>query len=382
MKNGYHRNARSTALLIVTLLIISLLFGTASASAFADQADPIEKSLIENGKFACSLAEYKELVDASDREYITEIIPDDSDAGEGSLMILSSDSKTGVLFFFSSDEESVNDGYDQACFGKFIETDHDALFNMYTDLITILDPSIDKSILNSFLVDSEENTSLISHKELGSLSFLITGSGEGTSLIILEPAEVEASAVSPAPAADDGKKTDSGNVDKEAHYQALISAYRAEEYDKAVEEYANVIGYQYADRYFDLIQAKFCSLLELTDDELKDLEKRLLSWIDFEDASKALVYNPAMADIYLKGFWKNTGNVVYTLEWENGWYSTLPVVPYSGNHAYIYGGTCWRYSGDDIENSVANFDLVPVSETQMDVYCYQTKGTYRLNKIR
>ena len=383
MKNSHRSNTRITALLIVTVLISSLLFGTVSAPAFADQADPFEYKLIENGKFVCSLAEYKELLDASERKYKTEVIPDDdSDGGEGSLLVMSSDSKAGILFFFSSDEKPVKDGYDQACIGKFYEADHDVLFDMYADLITILDPSIDKNSLESFLADMEKNASLTSRKQLGSLSFLITGGAEGISLIIIEPAGVEDSAVSPAPAADAGKNADSGTADKEGHYQALISAYRAEEYDKALEEYLNVIGYQYADRYFDLIQAKFCSHFDLTDDELKDLEKKLLSWIDFEDASKALVYDPAMANIYLKGFWKSTGSIVYTLEWENGWYSTLPVVPYSGNFAYIYGGTYWRYSGDDIENSVANFELIPVSETEMDVYCYQTKGTYRLNKVR
>ncbi len=176
-------------------------------------------------------------------------------------------------------------------------------------------------------------------------------------------------------------RTDSVNSEQEEHYQALISAYRAEEYDRALEEYINVTGYQYADRYYDLIRAKFCSYFELTEDEIVQLKKELLSWIDFEDAAHALVTNPDMAEVYLRGFWTSSGNVIYTLEWENGWDTTLPVVPYSGNYAYIYDGTYWRHNGD-VDNSVAQFDLKPVSETAMDVYCYQTKGTYRLNKVR
>ena len=86
-----------------------------------------------------------------------------------------------------------------------------------------------------------------------------------------------------------------------------------------------------------------------------------------------------ITDRFLKGYW-STNNGMHTFEMrENGSYTTtIPVVPNSGDTYEIYGDVLRSYFASNPEKKTDEFKINVISESEIEIYAYQTKTNYRL----
>ena len=85
----------------------------------------------------------------------------------------------------------------------------------------------------------------------------------------------------------------------------------------------------------------------------------------------------------LLGYWTSS-NGMYTFEMkENGAFTTtIPVVPQSGDSGLWDNGVFFRYYSNSPGIKTPNLKFILVSDTDVEIYSYQTKTTYTLHKRR
>ncbi len=170
---------------------------------------------------------------------------------------------------------------------------------------------------------------------------------------------------------------------QEEAYKAMVDAYKAGNYSDSYSYYEQAKGYQDADKYGNLLKARLCYDLKLKDSEIESLEKAIVSDIDFADSKDVLVCNSAIAHYYLHGFWKSSNGMhSYEVKDNGSTSTTVPVVPRTGNYYDIVNGTYWRYFEGKWDERTAVFDFKPISKSTMEIYSYQVKQSYTLNKTR
>ena len=164
-------------------------------------------------------------------------------------------------------------------------------------------------------------------------------------------------------------------------YEKLVEAYKDQDYITSYCFYEKAKGYKDADQYANLLKARLCYELNLTDAQLVDLKQEILKDISFEDAADVLVCNIRIANAYLMGQW-----------WaKNGYYfkvtnsiseTNLPDEPYTGKNYYnIYQGTYYEYNNwSDPNDRIAQFSFKPVSASEMTIYCFKNSATYTFTK--
>jgi len=94
------------------------------------------------------------------------------------------------------------------------------------------------------------------------------------------------------------------------------------------------------------------------------------------------VLNP-VTESYLLGYWTSR-NGMYTFEMKKDWsyYTMVPVVPQCGDTYDLVDGILYQYYARNPSKKTANLKFTAVSDTEMEVYSYQTKDTYTLFKRR
>ena len=180
-----------------------------------------------------------------------------------------------------------------------------------------------------------------------------------------------------------GKAVSSPFASPEEAYHEMVTAYKAGNYSGSYSYYEQSKGYQDADKYGNLLKARLCYTLKLTDSEIEELEKAIVNDISFADSKDVLVCNFAIAHYYLLGTWYSTnGTYIYEVKDNGGTTTTVPVVPRTGNYYEILNGTYWRYFDDKWDERTAVFDFKPISKSKMEIYSYQVKQSYTFNKTR
>ena len=180
-----------------------------------------------------------------------------------------------------------------------------------------------------------------------------------------------------------GETVSSPSTSPEEAYQEMVTAYKAGNYSDSYSYYEQAKGYQDADKYGNLLKARLCYTLKLTDSEIEELEKAIVNDISFADSKDVLVCNSAIAHYYLLGTWYSTnGTYIYEVKDNGGTTTTVPVVPRTGNYYEILNGTYWRYFDDKWDERTAVFDFKPISKSKMEIYSYQVKQSYTFNKTR
>ena len=180
-----------------------------------------------------------------------------------------------------------------------------------------------------------------------------------------------------------GETVSSPSASPEEAYHEMVTAYKAGKYSDSYSYYEQAKGYQDADKYGNLLKARLCYTLKLTDSEIEELEKAIVNDISFADSKDVLVCNSAIAHYYLLGTWYSTnGTYIYEVKDNGGTTTTVPVVPRTGNYYEILNGTYWRYFDDKWDERTAVFDFKPISKSKMEIYSYQVKQSYTFNKTR
>ena len=115
-------------------------------------------------------------------------------------------------------------------------------------------------------------------------------------------------------------------------------------------------------------------------DALGDMEsvKESIAAGDFIEApSDEVTYD------FLIGYWSSR-NGMHTLEMkkDHGYITTIPVVPQSGDTYDLFDGVIYKYFANNPGNKTANLKFTKVSDTEIEVYSYQTKTSYTLIKRR
>ena len=86
---------------------------------------------------------------------------------------------------------------------------------------------------------------------------------------------------------------------------------------------------------------------------------------------------------FLEGYWSSrNGMHTFEMKKDHGYITTVPVVPRSGDTYDLIDGVLYKYFASNPGNKTANLKFTKVSDTEIEVYSYQTKTTYTLIKRR
>ena len=172
-------------------------------------------------------------------------------------------------------------------------------------------------------------------------------------------------------------------VSQEEAYQAMLDAYKAGKYSDSYGYYEQAAGFKDADKYGNLLKARLCYTLKLTDSEIESLEEAIANDIGFADSKDVLVCNSAMAHYYLLGYWKTSNGMHgYEVKENGGSTTTVPAIPRAGDYYTILNGTYWSYFDGKWDDRIAEYKFTPISKNKMEMYSYQAKQSYTFTKIR
>ena len=165
-------------------------------------------------------------------------------------------------------------------------------------------------------------------------------------------------------------------------YLAMKDAYAKGDYTGCL-DFCNRLGdYKDTQKYTVLAMSHkwydYCETLE----DINTLTKALVQIIDFEDAKDLLVCNDYFAECYLKGYWVGPGGGITFEMRDNGYTTTAPVVPQSGNTYEIVDGILYKWFTDNPSRRTPNYQFIPISDKEFYIYSFQTDLYYPLNKIR
>ncbi len=161
----------------------------------------------------------------------------------------------------------------------------------------------------------------------------------------------------------------------------MVAAYKDKRYSDSYSYYEKASGYQDADKYGNLLKARLCYTLKLSDSETEALEKAIVNDISFADSADVLVCNDAIAHYYLLGYWRTSNGVhAYEVKANGGSSTTMPAVPKSGNYYSISDGIYWSYFDGKWDERTAQYKFKPISKNQMEMYSYQTDQTFTFTK--
>jgi len=86
---------------------------------------------------------------------------------------------------------------------------------------------------------------------------------------------------------------------------------------------------------------------------------------------------------FLIGYWSSrNGMHTFEMKKDHGYITTVPVVPRSGDTYDLIDGVIYKYFANSPGNKTANLKFTKISETEIEVYSYQTKTSYTLIKRR
>ena len=85
----------------------------------------------------------------------------------------------------------------------------------------------------------------------------------------------------------------------------------------------------------------------------------------------------------LIGYWSSrNGNYTFEMKDNGGYVTTIPVVPRTGDTYDIIDGILYRYFASNPNRMTPNFKFTKISDTEIEVYSYQTEASYTLYKRR
>lgn len=99
--------------------------------------------------------------------------------------------------------------------------------------------------------------------------------------------------------------------------------------------------------------------------------------------TKAPIISDGVTYDFLIGYWSSR-NGMHTFEMKSdyGFITTVPVVPRSGNSYDLIDGVIYKYFANNPGNRTANLKITKISDTEIEIYSYQTQQTYTLLKRR
>ena len=169
---------------------------------------------------------------------------------------------------------------------------------------------------------------------------------------------------------DDNEFYDKNNNDSdEKLYQAMKGAYVNKSYQGCL-DYCKKLG-DYKDTYQYMVAAMahnwfdYCETVE----DVNSLAQLLIQQIDFEDSKDLLVSNIFFAIPYLKGYWSSSnGGITFEMKDDGGYITTVPVVPRAGDTFDLTDGIMYRYFSNNPSKKTPNLQIIPISETEMQIY--------------
>ena len=72
----------------------------------------------------------------------------------------------------------------------------------------------------------------------------------------------------------------------------------------------------------------------------------------------------------------------FEMKSNGGYVATIPVVPYCGDSYEMIDGIIYKYYASNPSQVTPNLKITMVSDTEIEVYSYQTQATYTLYKRR
>ena len=86
---------------------------------------------------------------------------------------------------------------------------------------------------------------------------------------------------------------------------------------------------------------------------------------------------------FLVGYWSSrNGMHTFEMKKDHGYITTVPVVPRSGDTYDLIDGVIYKYFANNPGNKTANLKFTKISDTEIEVYAYQTNTSYTLIKRR
>ena len=86
---------------------------------------------------------------------------------------------------------------------------------------------------------------------------------------------------------------------------------------------------------------------------------------------------------FLVGYWSSrNGMHTFEMKKDHGYITTVPVVPRSGDTYDLIDGVIYKFFANNPGNKTANLKFTKISDTEIEVYSYQTKTSYTLIKRR
>jgi len=96
-----------------------------------------------------------------------------------------------------------------------------------------------------------------------------------------------------------------------------------------------------------------------------------------EAASDDITYD------FLVGYWSSrNGMHTFEMKKDYGYITTVPVVPRSGDAYDLIDGILYKYFMSNPSNKTPNLKFTKISDTEIEVYSYQTQSSYTLIKRR
>lgn len=85
----------------------------------------------------------------------------------------------------------------------------------------------------------------------------------------------------------------------------------------------------------------------------------------------------------LVGYWvSRNGKHTFEMKSNGGYVTTVPVVPKSGDSFYMEDGIIYKYFSNNPSRVTPNLKISMISDTEIEIYSYQTQDTYTLYKRR
>lgn len=85
----------------------------------------------------------------------------------------------------------------------------------------------------------------------------------------------------------------------------------------------------------------------------------------------------------LIGYWtSNNGMHTFEMKSNGGYVTTVPVVPRCGDTYTIEDGVIYSYYANNPSKVTPNLKITMISDTEIEIYSYQTNSTYTLHKRR
>ena len=155
---------------------------------------------------------------------------------------------------------------------------------------------------------------------------------------------------------------------------------KATEYSDYQEIFENIWESGYFLRSFLITKAYENYALDILEGNYKEFKDAINAKANGSEGNSA---GGSVTQSYLMGYWSSrNGMHTFEMKKDYSYITTVPVVPKCGDTYDLNNGILYQYYANNPSKKTANLRFTAISDTEMEVYSYQTKDTYTLFKRR